>query len=151
MAEALVSFIFEHSTDIVWRTLRDFGGICSWLPPAKDCQIEDGLAADQIGAIRRFSLSGALVREQLLALSDQDHSCSYLLLQGPLPVRNMIGAFRLCPITETGGTFGQWGARFDVAEQDRENAIAQLTKLYGDGWTNLKKILGAQTAQYGKV
>ncbi len=144
MAEVLISLVFAQPIEVVWRTMRDFKSICSWLPNASDCEIENGSAADRIGAIRRFSLNGSVVREQLLALSDREHSCSYLLVQGPLPVRNMIGSFRLYPITETGGTFGQWGATFDVNEQQEANAVDRLTKLYAGGWANLKKILGSQ-------
>jgi len=83
------------------------------------------------------------VREKLLALSDLDHACSYLLLEGPLPVRNMVGEYRLWDITETGGTFGIWRAAFDIADAQRDAAVDQITKLYASGWTNLKKILGA--------
>jgi hypothetical protein len=143
MAEVLVGFVFPQPIEIVWRATRDFKSICSWLPNASNCQIENGLAVDQVGAIRRFSLGGSVVREQLLALSDQDHSCSYSLLQGPLPVQNLVGSFRLYSITETGGTFGQWGAAFEVNEQLKDNAVLQLTNLYAGGWANLKKLLSS--------
>ena len=143
MAEVFISYVFEQPIDVVWRPLRDFGSM-SWLPTAGDCRIENGLAADQIGAIRSFPLGADIVREKLLALSDLDHACSYLLLQGPLPVRNMIGAYRLWTITDTGGTFGIWRATFDVADAQKDGAADQLTKLYASGWTNLRKILGGQ-------
>ena len=142
MVEVSISFVFAQPIDVVWRPLRDFGSI-SWLPTASDCRIENALAADQIGAIRSFSLGGAAVREKLLALSDLDHACSYLLLEGPLPVRNMVGEYRLWDITETGGTFGIWRATFDIADAQRDAAVDQITKLYAGGWANLKKILGA--------
>jgi hypothetical protein len=129
--------------------MRDFNAICSWLPNATNCQMEIGGAADQIGAIRRFYLGGSLVRERLLALSDQEHSCSYSLLEGPLSVRNLVGSFRLYPVTDPDGTFGQWGAKFDANEQkDEANIIEQLRKLYGGGWTNLKTILRSEPVQY---
>jgi hypothetical protein len=145
MAEVCISVVFQQSVATVWGVLRDFNSICSWLPGAQGGAIENGLA-DQIGAIRRFQLGsgGPIIREKLLALSDRDHSCSYLLLEGPLPVRNLIGEFRLYEITETGGAFGWWRARFDVAEKDRATATDQLESLYSDGWTNLKKMLGSQ-------
>jgi hypothetical protein len=148
MAEAFISIVFRQSIDAVWRVLRDFNSISSWLPEAQNGAIENGLATDQIGVIRRFQLgaNGPVVREQLLALSDLSHACSYALLEGPLPVRNLIGEFRLYEITESGETFGYWRANFDVDEKDRLAATQQLTKLYSDGWNNLKKILGGPSS-----
>jgi len=143
MAEVSISYVFEQPIDVVWRPLRNFGSM-SWLPTAGTCRIENGLAADQIGAIRSFPLGGDTVREKLQALSDIDHACSYLLLKGPLPVRNMVGTYRLWTITETGGTFGIWRATFDIADAQRDLTVDQITKLYASGWTNLKKILGGQ-------
>ena len=146
MAEVCISVVFQQSVATVWGVLRDFNSISSWLPGAQGGAIENGMAADQIGAIRHFQLGvgGPVVRERLLALSDRDHSCSYLLLEGPIPVRNLIGEFRLYEITETGGTFGYWRAGFDVLEKDCAAATAQLKSLYSDGWGNLKKMLGGQ-------
>lgn len=143
MTEVLVSYVFDQPIDVVWRPLRNFGSM-SWLPTAGDCRIENGLAAEQIGAIRAFPLGDSTVREKLLALSDLDHACSYLLLQGPLPVQNMIGAYRLWTITDTGGTFGIWRATFDIADAQKAATVDQITKLYASGWTNLKKILGGR-------
>jgi len=144
VAEVAVSFVFAQPIDAVWRILRDFNSIASWLPGAVDGAIENGLAPDQIGAIRRFTLNGAIIREKLLTLSDLDHACAYSLLEGPPSLRNMIADFRLYEITEIGGTFGYWRAKFDVREQDRLPAMEQLQKLYSGGWSNLKKILAGQ-------
>jgi hypothetical protein len=147
MAEVLVSFVFDQSIAAVWTVLRDFNSISSWLPGARCGEIENGLPADQIGAVRRFQIgNGAVVRERLLALSDLDHSCSYSLLEGPLPVHDMTARFCLYEITETGGTFGYWRAEFNVAEKDQAMATEQLQKLYAGGWSNLKKILGDQNS-----
>jgi hypothetical protein len=145
MAEVYVSCVFNQSIEAVWRVLRDFNSISRWLPAVSKGDIENGLAPDQIGAIRRFYLQpgDALVRERLLALSDLEHSCSYSLLEGPLPVRNLVGEMRLFEISETAATFGTWRATFDVDEKDRQTATDQLTNLYAGGWGNLKQILDA--------
>jgi hypothetical protein len=147
MSEVVVSFVFAQTVDELWRLIRDFNSLASWLPAVGKSEIEDCLAADQIGAVRRLYLraGGPPVRERLIALSDLDRACTYSLLEGPLAVRNLIAEIRLYEITETGGTFGRWRAAFDAEESDLTAASAQLKGIFSDGWSNLKKILSSQT------
>lgn len=143
MAEVLVSFVFTESIEAIWVVLRDFDGLPSWLPGASNSEIENGRAPDQVGAVRRFCLGpgGDVVRERLLSLSDLDHACTYLVLEGPLPVRNMVGEIRAREITETGGTFVSWRASFGVEKRDEPTAVEQLKELYASGLSNLRKII----------
>ena len=47
-----------------------------------ESEIEDGKAATEIGAVRKFKVaSGAIVREKLLAFSDADHLTSYSIIE----------------------------------------------------------------------
>jgi hypothetical protein len=143
MAEVVVSFVFAKSVGDVWKFARDFNSLPSWLPAVGKSEIENGLAAEQIGAVRRLYLraGGPAVRERLLALSDRDYACTYALLEGPLAVRNLVAKIRLYEITESNGTFGRWSAQFDAEEKDQPAAAAQLTGIFSGGWSNLRKIL----------
>ena len=146
MAAVFVSFIFPQSAEDVWRILRDFKAISSWLPGIGPSEIENGLQTDQLGAIRAFDLLGpdAPVREKLVSLSDREHSLKYALRQGPLPLRNMTAEMRVHPITETGGALVCWGAVFDCAEANEATCKGQLQGLYAEGLMNLKKVLNSR-------
>ena len=140
MAEVVVSFVFAKSVGDVWKFARDFNSLPSWLPAVGKSEIENGLAADEIGAVRRpFPTGGPAVRERLLALSDRDYACTYALLEGPLAVRNLVAQIRLYEITELNGTFARWSAQFDAEEKDQPAAAAQLTNIFSDGWSNLRR------------
>ena len=58
------------------RSARDFNGLGTWnAEMVPTCEIEDGKAGDQVGAVRSFTLAnGAHLREKLLAHSDRDRS-----------------------------------------------------------------------------
>jgi hypothetical protein len=151
MVEAVVSFVFAQSVDAAWRLVRDFNSLASWVPAVGGSEIENGLASDQVGAIRRLYLrtGGPAIRERLLALSDLDHACTYSLLEGPLAVRNLVAEIRLYEVTETGGAFGRWSAEFDAEEKSLPAATGQLKGIFSDGWSNLRKILSGQTSGSG--
>ena len=67
--------------------------------------------------MRNFDLAddGGNIREQLLALSDVDHVCTYSILESPLPFTNYVATLRLTPVTMAEATFAEWEASFDVA------------------------------------
>ena len=81
MPHASVSSVIDASVDQVWKRIRDFNALPQWHPAMKDSRIEDGLPSDKVGCIRNFHLQdGANIREQLLALSDRDHSFTYSII-----------------------------------------------------------------------
>ena len=113
----------------VWAVLRDFNGHAQWHPAVAESEIEEGQPADAIGAVRLFRLvDGSVLREQLLALNDRDHTFSYCLLEAPLPLHGYVATVALRPVTAGGGTYWRWQSRFEppVAEAER------LMRLVGD-------------------
>jgi len=152
MTEVVVTFVFEHTIVDVWRFVRDFNSLPRWLPVVCKSEIENALAADQIGAIRRLHLrpGGPAVRERLLALSDLHHSCTYSLLEGPLAARDLVAEMQLWEVTATRGTFGRWRAEFDALDQDRLGVTKQLKDLFLDGWTSLERVLSDQRRERGR-
>ena len=80
--------------------------------------------------MRSFSLrDGGHLREQLLALSDVDHSFSYSILVSPMPVKNYVATFRLTPVTVGNRTFAEWWADFDMTSGSEDAMVEQI----GDG------------------
>jgi hypothetical protein len=83
-----------------------------------------------VGCIRNFALKdGGRIREQLLALSDYDYSCTYSILESPMGVSNYIATLKLTPVTDGDRSFAEWSAEFDCAAERERELVAQI----GDG------------------
>jgi NADPH:quinone reductase len=114
----------------VWRILRDFNGHERWHPAIAASTIEGGEPSDLVGAVRRFRLAdGGELREQLLALSDRDHSFTYCLLDSPLPLMGYVASVRLRPVTDGDRTFWEWRSEFQPPRHRRD----ELTRLVAEG------------------
>lgn len=132
----------------VWKILRDFNSHQEWHPAVVQSQIEAGKRADQIGAIRSFTLtSGESVREQLLSLSDTDFSFSYAILDSGLPLSNYRADVILKPITDSNQTFWSWSSRFDTPPGKEANLSRKIsTDIYQAGFQAVRdKIQGLTT------
>jgi hypothetical protein len=130
MVRAYRSAVINAPVDKVWATIRDFNALPSWHPAIAKSEIEGGLPSEAIGCVRSFSLQdGGHLREQLLALSDVDHSFTYSILVSPMPVKNYVATCRLTPVTVGNRTFIEWWADFDVTAGTEEAMVAQI----GDG------------------
>ena len=109
------STVIDAPIASVWNILRDFNGHHDWHPAVAESQIEAGKKADQVGAVRRFTLTGGEnVREQLLSLSDADHAFSYAIIESDLPISNYRAKVTLKPITDSNQTFWSWNSSFDT-------------------------------------
>ena len=124
MIKVYTSTVIDAPADRVWARVRDFNGLPSWTPFVAESRIEQNLPSDRIGCIRNFRLKdGGLIREQLLALSDYDLSCSYAILESPMGVENYVATLKLTPVTDGNLTFAEWSAEFD-APPGEEQALA---------------------------
>lgn len=102
--------------------------------------------ADKVGCIRNFTLkNGGRIREQLLALSDYDMSCTYCILESPMGVENYIATLKLTPITDHDRTFAEWSAEFDCAKA-RERELVQMigAGVFQGGFDALKSRFAAK-------
>jgi len=130
MVEVYTSSVIEAPADRLWAAVRDFNALPDWHPAIAESRIEGGQPSDQVGCVRAFRLKdGGFIREQLLALSDYDFSCTYSILESPMGVENYIATLKLTPITDGNRTFAEWSAEFDCAP-GRES---ELTDLVGNG------------------
>jgi hypothetical protein len=123
------STIIDAPVDRLWAVLRDFNGHDQYHPIVAASAIERGQSADRIGCVRRFTLQdGSELREQLLALSDLEMTCSYCLLDTPIPLFNYVAHIRLLPVTDGNRSFWHWESRF-TTPPGRE---AELTEKVGN-------------------
>jgi len=129
MVEVIRSTIIDAPIETVWAILRDFNSHLDWHPAIAASQIEDGREADEIGAVRDFELkSGGALREQLLSLSDRDHTLTYCILDAPVPLIGYAATIRLKSITDGNRTFWQWRSTFRTPPGEE----ARLSRLVGE-------------------
>ena len=143
MSKVYVSAVIDAPVDRVWAATRDFNGLPSWVPAIAKSHIEGGGRGDAVGSVRVLELQdGGLIRERLLTLSDSERSCTYSILDGPLPVANYVATFSFRPITADGRTFAEWTADFDVTEGE-ESAMLELigNGVFAPGFAQVTKAL----------
>ncbi|HYZ22591.1 MAG TPA: SRPBCC family protein, partial [Rhodopila sp.] len=83
MVRIYVSDVIDAPIGRVWALLRDFNGLPTYHPSLfPRSEIEGGKPADAVGCVRSFyAADGGHLREELLSLSDRDHSCAYRILE----------------------------------------------------------------------
>ena len=129
MTKVRRSTIIDAPIDQVWQFLRDFNGHERWHPAVAESAIEEGRAADRIGAVRRFKLKdGGQLREQLLTLSDRDRRYTYCILEAPIPLIGYVSTVELRPVTDGERTFWDWRCEFRSPPGEE----AELTALVGE-------------------
>lgn len=120
------STVIDAPLSAVWDIVRDFNGHDRWHPAVERSELEAGKRTDQVGAVRRFRLRGGeQIREQLLTLSDRNHSYRYAIVASDIPLRNYVAEVTLRPVTDGDRTFWSWRSRFD-APPEREAELARL-------------------------
>lgn len=125
MVSVVESAVIDAPIDVVWHVLRDFNSHVHWHPAIATSEIEDGLSADAVGAVRCFTLkAGGLLREQLISSDDATHELSYCLLEAPLPLFGYVARIQLKPVTDGNRTFWQWRSTFDPPAERREEMVA---------------------------
>ncbi|SLN64115.1 SRPBCC family protein [Roseisalinus antarcticus] len=144
MARVYVSSVVNAPAARVWERVRDFNALPRWHPRIRDSRIEDAHPSDQVGCIRNFNLqNGDNIREQLLGLSDYDMSCTYAILESPMPLTDYVATLRLTPVTEGDRTFIEWSAEFSCDPDDEQGLVAGVGgNVFQAGFDALKRHFG---------
>jgi hypothetical protein len=136
MPKVHVSTVINAPIERVWRTMSDFNGLPAWMPGMKDSAIEDGKSPIAVGTVRCLSMAGTntKLRERLEVFSP--------VLEGPLPVKNVVTTMRLRPITDIYGTLGEWSSQFETESGKEEEGVQFLARVFSSGFRALKRHLG---------
>lgn len=121
-----ISDVIDAPIEKVWGIMRDYNDMPSYHPGIKKSVIEGNGPSDQIGCVRRLTLSEGFVREVLLCMDDRNYVFTYEIIEGTLPVRGYVAGVRLHRVTEGNRTFAEWWADFEVVNADREAIIAMI-------------------------
>lgn len=121
MARSYASTIVHAPADEVWARIRDFNALPVWHGGlVATSEIEGGLAGDQVGGIRSFTLTdGTHIREQLLSHSDAERSYSYDFQKTPFDVDNYHATIRVTPVTDGDVSFVEWWTTFDCNRDEQ--------------------------------
>jgi hypothetical protein len=105
------------SADAAWATVRDFNGLPAWCPGIAASEVEGGVDASTVGAIRRLTLdSGGTLRETLLELSESDRRCSYDIVESDLPFSDYVATLSVAP--KGAGCQMTWEASWENAPEE---------------------------------
>ena len=143
MLKVTRSAIIDAPIDRVWAVLRDFSSHDAWHPAVADSTIENGDRSDQVGCVRNFHLrNGAHIREQLLALSDEEHVSTYCILDATVPFRRYVATVTLKRVTDGERTFWHWQSTFETPP-GREQEFADMVGrgVYEAGFEGLRRYL----------
>ncbi len=141
MARIQVTSMIPAPVERVWEYIRDFNSLPKWFPGVTDSHIEPGVPVNQAGCIRNFGLEGGpRIREELLALSDQDHVCHYKMIECPLPIANYVATVRLA--RDGNGTFAELASQFDIPPAQEKEMVGMLTTTYQGAFEMVKKHFG---------
>src|SRR5262245_59132559 len=137
------STVIDAPIQRVWEVLRDFNSHLYWHPIIETSEIEDGLAPDQVGCVRNFTLKdGNALREQLLTLDDRNHISTYCILDSTIPLQRYVATVRLKPVTDGNRTFWHWQSTFATPRgRERELADSVGSGVYEAGFTARREYL----------
>ena len=144
------SSVIDAPIERVWAVLRDFNSHIDWHPAIAHSEIEQGEQPDQVGCVRAFSLkNGAVLREQLLTLSDENYVSTYCILDSTIPLKRYVATMKLSPVTDGNRTFWHWESTFSTPPgMEAELATAVGTGVYETGFKALQEYLRRPRADH---
>lgn len=123
MAKSYYSTVLDHPADDVWAVIRPFDHY-AWAGVESETIIEHDKAGDQVGAVRRVTYGGNIIRQALLAHSDVERSYSYQFCGAPpFPVQDYVATIRVVPVVADNRSFVEWWATFDCPAEERDKWV----------------------------
>jgi hypothetical protein len=114
------------SPDALWKKVGGFCGIGDWHPAAEKCV----LSAD--GKQRTISLKGGgTLVEGLESVDDANHTYTYTILSGPLPVANYHSTISV--LADAKGSSLKWVGKYDAKGASDADAKKVIDGIYEAG------------------
>lgn len=121
-----VTMTSSMSPDAMWKKVGDFCGIAAWHPAIEKCV----LGAD--GKQRTLSLKGGgTIVEALENWDDANHSYTYTILSGPLPVANYHSTVSVA--NDPKGSALKWMGTYDAKGASDADAKKTIDGVYEAG------------------
>jgi hypothetical protein len=129
MAEVRVEKQVTAPPSEVWERIGDFQGLHTWAPGFPEMESAEG------GKVRRIGAGDNAIVEELV--EECDHSYSYRILQGPLPVENYVATLAVSPAAAGEGCTIAWSAKFDAVGLPDEQVVTILENIFNAGLSKL--------------
>ena len=124
--ESSVTMTSSMSPDALWKKIGDFCGIGNWHPAVEKCV----LSAD--GKQRTLSLKGGgTLVEALENRDDANHSYTYTIISGPLPVANYHSTISVS--SDPKGSSLKWVGAYDAKGASDADAKKVIDGIYDAG------------------
>src|SRR3982074_2182575 len=76
MAEGRAEVSIDRNPDDVWKFVREFGGLDTWMPGVETCVVD--------GDVRTVGMMGIEIKEQLRGIDDTARRISYSVVESPM-------------------------------------------------------------------
>jgi hypothetical protein len=122
----------SQPVDAVWKKVGDFCGIANWHPAIAKCE----LSADKKQRTLTLKDGGTIV-EKLVQWSDANHSYTYKIVSGPLPVADYESTLRVRPAKSGTGSVISWQGHYTAKGASDADAKKTIDGVYDAGLTGL--------------
>ena len=124
------------SPDDVWKIASEFCSIKTWHPTFSGCTqyMENGV----VWRVLTLRDGGAKIKEKLTGVDD--HSYSYSIVEGPLPIKNHTGKIWVEKGDKPDQSALRWEVSFDVDAAESEKITKIIDGILGNGLENIKSI-----------
>ncbi len=127
MAEGKAEVTIDRSPDDVWKLVREFGGLETWMPGVETCVVD--------GDVRTIGMMGIKVKEKLRGVDDESRTFSYSVIESPMTnLESHLVKISVEP--EGGGSHVTWSV--DVTPDE---LLALFLPIYESSIVELKKKL----------
>lgn len=124
MTTVKASAVIGRPVQAVWPHVGDFKAQFRWMDATASVAMLQG-DGRAVGDVRRVVLDNQIVVDEvIITLDETEHVLRYRLLSEFPDVKNVIGTFRLTPVTNDDTTFIERHLTFDSPSTDR--ALAQI-------------------------
>ena len=124
--DSSVTMTSSTSPEALWKKIGDFCGIANWHPAIEKCV----LSAD--GKQRTLSVKGGgTIVEALENLDDANHTYTYTIISGPLPVANYHSTISVS--ADPKGSSLKWVGKYDSKGASDADAKKVIDGIYEAG------------------
>jgi hypothetical protein len=126
----------------VWGVMRDFAGMGGWHSEITKMHMLKKHRSDKVSGIRDFYFGTGHLNEELLQLSDLEHSFLYRITKCEIPWLNYVSGPRLWPVTANNTTFGVWTGDWDASPLDDLDLIPDTAQnVYQKAFAGVETLL----------
>lgn len=139
MSEVERSVSLSAPAGEVWGLIGGFDSLPAWHPGSAACTLRD-VAGETHRVVELAGGGGATLTERLVALDDDAMTCTYAIVDGPLPVTGYESTLTVRPAGA--GCEVRWSGRFEPAGVPAEKAEAIVAGIYDAGLGALRERFG---------